>query len=86
MHALRDRQTIEAKDRSYAAYAALSRLGVKPVAPDYSKHLGLVYKEHFEQLILWSPGMLNLIIDVNGQQLAGAPSWVPNWTTAAKTS
>jgi hypothetical protein len=86
IYALRERQTTEAKDRSYAAYAVLSRLGVKLVAPDYSKHLGLVYKEHFEQLILWNPGMLNLIIDVNGQQLAGAPSWVPNWATAAKTS
>jgi len=86
IHALRSRQTTDAKDRSYAAYAVLSRLGVKPADPDYSKHLGLVYKEHFEQLILWNPGLLNLIIDVNGQQLTGASSWVPNWTTAAKTS
>jgi hypothetical protein len=86
IHALRDRQTTEARDRSYVAYAVLFRLGVKSTAPDYSKHLGLVYKEHFEQLILWNPGLLNLIIDVNGQQLAGAPSWVPNWTTVAKTS
>jgi hypothetical protein len=85
IHALRSRQTTDAKDRSYAAYAVLSRLGVKPADPDYSKHLGLVYKEHFEQLILWNPGLLNLIIDVNGQQLAEAPSWVPDWTTAAKT-
>ncbi len=72
IHALRSRQTTDAKDRSYAAYAVLSRLGVKPAAPDYSKHLGLVYKEHFEQLIPWNPGMLNLITDVNGQQIAGA--------------
>ena len=42
IYALRERQTTEAKDRSYAAYAVLSRLGVKLVAPDYSKHLGLV--------------------------------------------
>ena len=37
-------------------------------------------------MIIWNPWLLNLIVDMNGQQLAEAPSWVPDWTTTAQTN
>ncbi|KAI1424888.1 hypothetical protein F5Y12DRAFT_416075 [Xylaria sp. FL1777] len=76
---LRERQTSTPHDRVFASYAILSLLNFRPQRPDYSKSLGLVYKEHFECLLNSYPGFLNLILDVNGHPLPDSASWVPNW-------
>ncbi|KAI0024385.1 heterokaryon incompatibility protein-domain-containing protein [Xylariomycetidae sp. FL0641] len=84
IRALRQRETQDPKDRVFATHAVLARLGFNPARPDYSKSLAFVYQAHFEALLRWDPGLINLIIDVNGFPPAGAPSWVPDWSTAAE--
>lgn len=86
VRALRERQTKDPKDRSFATAAILSRLGIKLAKPDYSKELGEVYRNHFESLLRWDVGLLNLIVDVNRHHIPGVPSWVPMWNEVEKSN
>ncbi|KAI1338557.1 hypothetical protein F5Y15DRAFT_386237 [Xylariaceae sp. FL0016] len=61
-------------------------LGIGTSAPDYAKTTGQVYQELLTDLLRWRPKLLNLLIDANNSSLPGAPSWVPNWSTAARTN
>src|SRR5205807_1684115 len=52
----------------------------------YSKSVGVVYTELFSDLLNWNSRFLNMLLDVNGRSLPGAPSWVPDWSPPAKTN
>jgi hypothetical protein len=84
--AIRERKSTNPRDRSYALYGVFRKLGIGSSAPDYTKSVGQVYQELFTSLIRWRPRLLSLMMDVNNDPLRGAPSWVPNWSTAAETN
>ena len=43
-----------------------------------------MYCELFSELLRWRPESSKLIVDAGTQELANAPSWVPNWTKVEK--
>jgi hypothetical protein len=69
------RQATDPKDKSYAVYGILQRLGILIESPDYSKRTSQIYQEFF--LILLKSGMaLDLLL--NAGSLSDSPSWVPD--------
>lgn len=81
MRALRLRNATVPQDRAFALHGVFNRLGLHQPSPDYSKSLGRVYQDLFVRLVSWEPALVNLILDT-GNRLPGAPSWVPDWSTA----
>jgi hypothetical protein len=81
MRALRLRNATVPQDRAFALHGVFSRLGLHQPLPDYSKSLGSVYQDLFVRLVAWEPALVNLLLDT-GNRLPGAPSWVPDWSTA----
>lgn len=81
MRALRLRNATVPQDRAFALHGVFSRLGLHQSLPDYSKSLGRVYQDLFVKLVAWEPALVNLLLDT-GNRLPGAPSWVPDWSTA----
>ncbi|KAI0885988.1 heterokaryon incompatibility protein-domain-containing protein [Annulohypoxylon maeteangense] len=83
--AIRARQASNAKDRSYAAYGVLQRLGVQNLSqPEYSKQLGQVYQELARDLLKWSPQAICLLVDAGTCSYINRPSWIPDWRIAAE--
>lgn len=85
MRALRLRKATVPQDRAFAIYGVFSRLGLRQPLPDYSKSLGRIYQDLFVRLVAWEPALVNLLLDT-GNRLPGAPSWVPDWSTAEQRS
>ncbi|KAK4448397.1 heterokaryon incompatibility protein-domain-containing protein [Podospora aff. communis PSN243] len=83
VQALRERRASEPKDRAYALGAVLRNLGINSPPPDYSKPLGQVYHELWLELLAFRPALVLLLVDT-GKRLSGAPSWVPDWSTAGQ--
>ncbi|KAI1416709.1 heterokaryon incompatibility protein-domain-containing protein [Hypoxylon sp. FL1857] len=85
LQAIRTRRATDAKDRSYAAYGALQRLGIRELSnPDWSKPLGQVYQDLIRDLLQWDPMLIHLLIDAGYCSNIGSPSWVPDWSVAAE--
>ncbi|OTA63590.1 hypothetical protein K449DRAFT_421695 [Hypoxylon sp. EC38] len=79
VQAIRTRHTTNDKDRSYAVYGVLQRLGVKELSnPDYSASLDQVYKELVMDLLRYKHALIHLLIDAGISTGIGRPSWVPD--------
>ncbi|OTA96050.1 hypothetical protein M434DRAFT_393125 [Hypoxylon sp. CO27-5] len=79
LQAIRTRRATDDKDRSYAVYGVLQRLGVKELSnPDYSASLDQVYKELIMDLLRYNPALIHLLIDAGISTSIGHPSWVPD--------
>ncbi|KAI0897300.1 heterokaryon incompatibility protein-domain-containing protein [Annulohypoxylon nitens] len=86
LQTIRTREATDERDRSYAAYGVLQRLGIKNLSqPDYSKSLGQVYQDLIRDLLQWNPTTLSLLLDAGVYPQNDYPSWVPHWSTAAKS-
>ncbi|KAI0152473.1 heterokaryon incompatibility protein-domain-containing protein [Hypoxylon sp. NC0597] len=84
LQAIRTRHATNDKDRSYAAYGALQRLGIRELSsPDYSKPLGQVYRELTRDMLRYNPTLIHLLMDAGISTSMGGPSWVPDWRIAA---
>jgi len=87
LEALRERRATVAHDKVFSLYGVMKRMGIQPPTPDYSESVGDVYHRVLLTLIQWNPSLSVLLLDTGlGTQLAGVPSWVPDWTTAAERS
>jgi hypothetical protein len=84
LRAIREREATVAEDRAYATHGVLGSLSVALSPPDYTHSLGQVYLDFFRDLLAWRPTMVNLLVDVGGDPLPNAPSWVPDWSTLAE--
>lgn len=86
LHALRERDATNPRDRSFALHGVLSRLeGFRLTSVDYSLSRTRIYQALVADFIRWRPDMTNLLLDA-GWSRAGtageedpAPSWVPDW-------
>ncbi|KAI1212732.1 heterokaryon incompatibility protein-domain-containing protein [Annulohypoxylon truncatum] len=82
---IRTREATNDKDRSYATYGILQRLGIKDLSQsEYSKPLGQVYQELIKDFLKWNPATISLLLDAGVHSNIGGPSWVPDWSIAAK--
>lgn len=81
LRVLRERNTGEPKDKTYATYGVLRSLGVTLSPVDYTHSLGRVYLDFFADLLAWRPTLINLLVDAGASSLPDAPSWVPDWST-----
>ncbi|KAK4445237.1 heterokaryon incompatibility protein-domain-containing protein, partial [Podospora aff. communis PSN243] len=79
MRAIRERQTTDPKDRSFAFFGILQLLGVSMEPPDYGRSTQEIYTDLCTALLRWSPCTINLLTDIKPLGAEGAPSWVPNW-------
>ncbi|KAI1091946.1 hypothetical protein F5B19DRAFT_240165 [Rostrohypoxylon terebratum] len=85
LRTIRTREATDDKDRSYATYGVLQRLGVKNLSqPEYSKPLGQVYQELIRDLLQWNSVAISLLLDAGAHSNIEAPSWVPGWSIAPK--
>lgn len=93
LHALRERDATNPRDRSFALHGVLSRLeGFRLTSVDYSLSRTRIYQALVADFIRWRPDMTNLLLDA-GWSRAGrgeeeeenpAPSWVPDWDIVCK--
>jgi len=58
-------------------------LGVITSEADYAKTLGQVYHDLLVDLLRFCPSLIVLLVDI-GPTLSGAPSWVPDWSSATE--
>jgi hypothetical protein len=77
--ALRSRHATDPKDRAYAFYGVLERLGVEITESNYGKSVNEIYLDLFKGLIAsrWS---ITLLLDVGMPGLGDNPTWVPDWS------
>ena len=85
LEALRERRASMAKDKAFALYGVMQRMGINPSQPDYSKPVGEVYHRLMLDFLEWRPSLSVLLLDA-GLPLAGIPSWVPDWSTTEERS
>ncbi|RSM08132.1 hypothetical protein CEP52_004838 [Fusarium oligoseptatum] len=85
VRAIRERECTQKKDRVFAVWGILQRLGIHQLAPNYRKSTGQVYRDAFAGLVEWRPSFINLLLDT-GSRLPDAPSWVPDWSTITERS
>ncbi|RSL93842.1 hypothetical protein CDV31_014540 [Fusarium ambrosium] len=85
VRAIRERECTQKKDRVFAVWGILQRLGIPQLAPNYRKSTGQVYRDAFAGLVEWRPSFINLLLDT-GSRLPDAPSWVPDWSTITERS
>ena len=92
LHALRERDATNPRDRSFALHGVLSRLeGFRLTSVDYSISCTRIYQALLADFIHWRPDMANLLLDAGwsraetaGEEEDPAPSWVPDWARVAR--
>lgn len=92
LHALRERDATNPRDRSFALHGVLSRLeGFRLTSVDYSLSRTRIYQALVADFIRWRPDMTNLLLDAGwsragtaGEEEDPAPSWVPDWDVVSK--
>jgi hypothetical protein len=92
LHALRERDATNPRDRSFALHGVLSRLeGFHLTSVDYSISCTRIYQALVADFIRWRPDMTNLLLDAgwSRERMAAeeedpAPSWVPDWDVVSK--
>ncbi|KAH8743074.1 hypothetical protein F5882DRAFT_500669 [Hyaloscypha sp. PMI_1271] len=85
IHAIRQRQATNPKEKSYAFYGVLQTLGLQLSKPNYRKSRGQVYHALFSDLLYWRSSAIVLLLDAGNaldypSDMSGAPSWVPDWS------
>jgi hypothetical protein len=77
----RNRQSTNPKDKVYALYGLLQKLGITLPEPDYSEEHSLedTYLGFTHSIIQWHHS-LNILLEASGPWGRNAPSWVPDWS------
>lgn len=78
--ALRERQAFDPRDKAFALNGILKAIGVTPSKADFSKPVGLVYRDLLRDLIAWREDLIILLLDV-GPPMPDTPSWIPDWAS-----
>lgn len=85
IHTLRERQSTNPKDKSYALHGVLQNLGFEVSDVDYQKSKGKVFHELLLDLLYWDSSAAVPLQDAgrswnSDPEMLEAPSWVPDWT------
>jgi hypothetical protein len=76
----RGKNATDLRDKVYALYGMLERLGVNPPEPDYSKPAADIYRDITIAAIVHDSS-LEVLKQVEGHKsISDLPSWVPDWS------
>ena len=85
LSSVRKQRTTDPKDKVYALYGLLQRLGVRLPAPDYTPENSLeqAYTGFTHSIIEWHHS-LEILMEASGSWGSNAPSWVTDWSVSRK--
>lgn len=90
---LRHRTATKGSDLFNAIHGLLRSMGIPRLSdPDFGMNLGDTYRHLFCDLVRWEPGFIILLLDagddpeLDGYEMYGTPSWVPDWSKLPENS
>lgn len=79
LQSIRTRAVTDPKDKAFAFYGVLQKLGAHLTPPDYTKLASTIHYDFFLDLLAWKSCSIALLVEAGISCDTTGPSWVPKW-------